>query len=121
MNPGLPSTGAETPTPPWEGNPYSALALFPAEAREPPEALPPRPTRLPWWLNPLCLLAVGLILLYRHVLPHRWKRQCIYTPTCSLYGLQSLRKYGLLRGALRTRARIRRCNDTLFLGGVDLP
>ncbi|RKI02993.1 membrane protein insertion efficiency factor YidD [Corallococcus sp. AB030] len=69
----------------------------------------------------MCLVAVGLVLLYRHAVPHRWKRQCIYTPTCSMYGLQSLKKYGLWRGGLRTRARIRRCNDVLFLGGTDLP
>ncbi|MBZ4335859.1 membrane protein insertion efficiency factor YidD [Corallococcus interemptor] len=112
MNPG---------PPPWEGNPYSALALFPEASRELQAAPAPRPTRLPWWLDPLCLVAVALILLYRHAVPHRWKRQCIYTPTCSLYGLQSLQKYGLWRGGLHTWARIRRCNDVLFLGGTDLP
>ncbi|MFP2897242.1 membrane protein insertion efficiency factor YidD [Corallococcus sp. 4LFB] len=118
MSPGLPPR-AEPP--PWEGNPYSALALFPEEARELQAAPAPHPARLPWWLNPLCLVAVGLVLLYRHAVPHRWKRQCIYTPTCSMYGLQSLQKYGLWRGGLRTWARIQRCNDVLFLGGTDLP
>ncbi|NBD14461.1 MULTISPECIES: membrane protein insertion efficiency factor YidD [Corallococcus] len=107
--------------PPEEGHPYSALALFPAEAREAQPAPAPQPARLPWWLNPPCLLVVALILLYRHAVPHRWKRECIYAPTCSMYGLQSLQRYGLLRGGLRAWARIRRCDDVRFLGGTDLP
>lgn len=111
----------KSPPPPWEGNPYSALARLPGEAHAHPETVAAAPSALPWWLNPLCTLSVGLILLYRHGLPHRWKRQCIYTPTCSLYGLRSLQRYGLLRGTWRTWARIQRCNDTMFLGGNDPP
>ncbi|WP_082207036.1 membrane protein insertion efficiency factor YidD [Corallococcus macrosporus] len=107
--------------PPWEGNAYSALALHPPRARQSGEALAVEASRFPWWLNPLAWLAVGLILVYRRAVPAAWKRQCIYTPTCSRYGLRAIQKYGLFRGALRTWGRIRRCNGVLYLGGQDAP
>ncbi|MCK8501491.1 membrane protein insertion efficiency factor YidD [Myxococcus fulvus] len=115
-----------TPSPhsqsnPWEGNEYSALARFPPPVRSSPDSASPPASRWHWWLNPLAWLVVGLILLYRHLLPNAWKRHCIYTPTCSLYGLRSIQRYGVARGSARTWARIRRCNGALYLGGVDEP
>ncbi|GHG68395.1 membrane protein insertion efficiency factor YidD [Comamonas sp. JC664] len=107
--------------PPWEGNAYSALALHPPQERQPGDAQSAEASRFPWWLNPLAWLAVALILIYRSAVPTAWKRQCIYTPTCSLYGLRSIQKHGLFRGAIRTLSRIRRCNGVLYLGGPDAP
>jgi putative membrane protein insertion efficiency factor len=46
---------------------------------------------------------------------------CRFTPSCSLYGLQSIRRYGALRGGLRTIARIARCNPLTPLGTRDEP
>lgn len=117
MTPDLPGAQAH----PWEGNEYSALARFPPPERRTQPPAPSPGTRLPWWLNPLAWLAVGLILLYRHLLPDAWKRHCIYTPTCSRYGLLSIQKHGLTRGVMHTWARIRRCNGVLYLGGEDAP
>jgi putative membrane protein insertion efficiency factor len=119
MRSGLPAHGAHDGS--GAGNPYSALALYPVPAPHAGETLTEAGSRMPWWLNPLAWLAVGLILAYRHMLPGAWKRHCIYSPTCSLYGLRSIQKYGLLRGVARTWARIRRCNGVLFLGGCDEP
>lgn len=35
---------------------------------------------------------------------------CQFTPTCSEYGIQAFKKYGVIRGGLKTIWRILRCN-----------
>ena len=47
--------------------------------------------------------------------------QCRFTPTCSWYGHESIRKFGLLRGGLRAFARITRCGPWTPAGTVDPP
>ncbi|WP_295127311.1 membrane protein insertion efficiency factor YidD [uncultured Chitinophaga sp.] len=36
--------------------------------------------------------------------------KCRYTPTCSQYGLEAFRKYGLFKGSYLTAKRILSCN-----------
>ena len=102
------------------GNPYSALERFGAAAAlEPVRRKRPAPTRWPLWLDPVAWLAMALISAYRLLVPIAWRRRCIYSPTCSSYGLDAIRRYGGVRGAVHTLARIRRCNGALYLGGDD--
>jgi len=57
-----------------------------------------------------------------HVSPHlRGVVVCRFTPTCSAYGRESIRKYGLLRGGARTAWRIARCGPWTKPGTVDPP
>ncbi|HKM40571.1 MAG TPA: membrane protein insertion efficiency factor YidD [Patescibacteria group bacterium] len=35
---------------------------------------------------------------------------CRFTPTCSEYGIQAFKKYGVIKGAKKTIWRIIRCN-----------
>ena len=102
-------------------NPYSALAIY--GVSEPIVAVgrPARPTRWPWWLNPIVCAALLAIALYQRCIPLAWKRRCIYSPSCSRYASETLRRHGLLLGASRSLARLRRCNGTLFRGGADPP
>ncbi|PYQ32570.1 MAG: membrane protein insertion efficiency factor YidD [Acidobacteria bacterium] len=58
--------------------------------------------------------AVAAIDSYRAV-------QCRFTPTCSVYGRESIRKYGLLRGGARTAWRLARCGPWTPLGTPDPP
>ncbi|TSC76529.1 MAG: hypothetical protein G01um101431_662 [Parcubacteria group bacterium Gr01-1014_31] len=44
--------------------------------------------------------------------------RCRYWPSCSEYGRQAFRRYGLRRGLLLTLWRIGRCNP-FSAGGVD--
>ncbi|WP_344655713.1 membrane protein insertion efficiency factor YidD [Catenulispora subtropica] len=44
---------------------------------------------------------------------------CRYTPTCSAYAAESLRRHGALRGARLAVGRLRRCRPGT-VGGVDL-
>lgn len=66
------------------------------------------------------LFAIGE---YRaHVSPHlRGVVTCRFQPTCSRYGQESIRKYGLLRGGARTAWRLARCGPWTPLGTVDPP
>jgi putative membrane protein insertion efficiency factor len=67
--------------------------------------------------------AIAAIESYRsHVSP--WIGRvvtCRFTPSCSLYGLESIRRYGALRGGLRTVGRIARCNPMTPPGTRDEP
>jgi hypothetical protein len=44
--------------------------------------------------------------------------QCRYLPTCSEYAIQSLRRYGAIRGGLRACGRLLRCHPW-SRGGYD--
>jgi putative membrane protein insertion efficiency factor len=67
--------------------------------------------------------ALAAIGQYRaHVSPHlRGVIFCRFTPTCSAYGQESIRKYGLLRGGVRTTWRILRCGPWTKMGTLDPP
>ena len=54
-------------------------------------------------------LPVKLIRFYQIFLSPYMGRQCRYTPTCSNYALEALRKHGLLRGGWLALKRILRC------------
>ena len=57
----------------------------------------------------LIWLPVKLIRLYQITLSPYMGRQCRYTPTCSNYALEALRKHGLFRGGWLAIKRILRC------------
>ena len=53
-----------------------------------------------------------------HPLTGRFIR-CRYQPTCSSYGVQAVRRYGIAKGALLTVARIYRCRSSVPMGTRD--
>ena len=62
---------------------------------------------------------IALIELYRKFLsPLKWRFHCIYTPTCSEYAIEAIKKYGALKGSLLAAWRIIRCNP-FAKGGYD--
>lgn len=65
-------------------------------------------------------MLIAIIKFYRKYLS-KYKlptQHCIYTPTCSEYGLEAIEKYGALKGGLLTIWRILRCNP-FHRGGYD--
>jgi putative membrane protein insertion efficiency factor len=66
---------------------------------------------------------LGAISAYQaHISPHlRGFVVCRFRPTCSVYGYQSVEKYGLVVGGARTLWRIARCGPWTPLGTVDPP
>ena len=63
-------------------------------------------------------MAIGIIKFYQKTLsfdhgplktfyPHGF---CRFNPTCSEYGLEAIKKYGIIKGGVKTIWRILRCN-----------
>lgn len=60
-----------------------------------------------------------LIKLYRkYISPLKGRPTCIYTPTCSLYAMEALQKYGAIKGTYLAIRRILRCHP-FAKGGYD--
>ncbi|EHQ30197.1 membrane protein insertion efficiency factor YidD [Mucilaginibacter paludis] len=53
---------------------------------------------------------IALIKLYQILLSPILGAQCRYTPTCSQYGIEAIKKYGAFKGGWLTLKRIARCN-----------
>ena len=52
---------------------------------------------------------IFIIKLYKIFLSPFMGKGCIYSPTCSTYGLEAVREFGALRGGWLTAKRIARC------------
>ena len=62
---------------------------------------------------------IACINFYRHYLsPLKRYSSCRYTPTCSEYAIQAIKKYGAVKGFLLAAWRILRCNP-FAKGGYD--
>jgi uncharacterized protein len=59
-----------------------------------------------------------LIKLYRKYISPLSPPTCKYEPTCSMYAIQAIEKYGLLKGGTMAFFRILRCNP-FSKGGYD--
>lgn len=59
-----------------------------------------------------------MILFYKKYVSSTVHANCLYTPTCSMYTLNAIEKYGSFRGIIMGIGRILRCNP-LFKGGFD--
>jgi putative membrane protein insertion efficiency factor len=53
---------------------------------------------------------IFLIRIYQWTLSPLVGRQCRFTPTCSRYGVEALKKYGLFKGSYLTARRLMRCH-----------
>lgn len=64
-------------------------------------------------------ILIFLIKFYRKFIsPLKGRSSCIYTPTCSLYALQALEKYGAIKGTYLAIRRVLRCHP-FATGGYD--
>ena len=54
--------------------------------------------------------ALGLIGIYRRVISPLLPPSCRFTPTCSAYGEEAIRKHGFARGGWLTLRRLARCH-----------
>ena len=59
---------------------------------------------------PLSYLFIGLIKVYQYTISPLLGASCRYTPSCSQYGIEALKKYGPFKGGYLTVKRILSCN-----------
>jgi len=63
-----------------------------------------------WLLQILSYPFILLIKFYQYVISPVLGPKCRFTPTCSQYGLQAFKKYGVFKGFWLTIKRISRCH-----------
>jgi putative membrane protein insertion efficiency factor len=63
-------------------------------------------------------VGIALISAYRRFISPMLPSSCRFTPSCSLYTLQAIEKYGLLKGCLIGARRLLRCHP-FSEGGYD--
>ena len=61
-------------------------------------------------LKILALPFIGLIRFYQLAISPWLGPSCRFTPTCSHYGLEAFKKYGVFKGFCLTLKRIARCH-----------
>lgn len=69
----------------------------------------------------LSLPFIGLIKVYQYLISPLLGPKCRFTPTCSQYGIEALKKYGLIKGSWLTLKRIARCHPWGGHGYDPLP
>ena len=78
-----------------------------------------KPGWKPNWVSKLLSWPLrGLILVYKYGFSGLFPPSCRYTPTCSSYGLEAVKKYGAWRGGILAVRRILRCHPG-SPGGYD--
>lgn len=63
------------------------------------------------------ILCCGIIFYQRAISPH-FPPVCRFRPTCSAYAIESIKKYGPIKGILLALRRILRCHP-FHKGGYD--
>lgn len=63
-------------------------------------------------------LLIGLVQFYRYALSPLKPSTCRFYPTCSMYMLQALQRYGPLKGSYLGIKRILKCHP-FYKGGYD--
>ena len=63
-------------------------------------------------------IVIAPIRLYQTVISPALPRRCKYEPTCSMYAVQAIRRFGILRGLVLAGWRLLRCNPFSH-GGFD--
>ncbi|WP_082002792.1 membrane protein insertion efficiency factor YidD [Geobacter sp. OR-1] len=63
-------------------------------------------------------IVIHMIVLYQRCLSPLLIPPCRFYPSCSQYAIESLKKYGLFRGAWMTLLRLAKCHP-FHPGGID--
>ncbi|UOR12598.1 membrane protein insertion efficiency factor YidD [Halobacillus amylolyticus] len=61
---------------------------------------------------------IGLITFYRKFISPMTPPSCRFQPTCSEYGIESLKRFGFLKGTYLTIKRLGKCHP-FHKGGFD--
>ncbi|XBS69758.1 membrane protein insertion efficiency factor YidD [Acerihabitans sp. KWT182] len=69
-------------------------------------------------LSPVSGLLIGLIRMYQLWISPLLGPHCRFQPTCSQYGIEAIRRFGMLKGSWLTLKRVLKCHP-LNPGGED--
>ena len=69
-------------------------------------------------LSPGSRVLIGLIRVYQRLISPLLGPHCRFTPTCSQYGIEALRRFGVIKGSWLTMKRVLKCHP-LHPGGDD--
>jgi len=69
-------------------------------------------------LSPVSSLLIGLIRGYQLLISPLLGSHCRFHPSCSQYGIEALRRFGMLKGSWLTLKRVLKCHP-LNPGGDD--
>ncbi|MEA9389995.1 membrane protein insertion efficiency factor YidD [Acerihabitans sp. TG2] len=69
-------------------------------------------------LSPVSSLLIGLIRGYQLLISPLLGPHCRFHPSCSQYGIEALRRFGILKGSWLTLKRVLKCHP-LNPGGDD--
>ncbi len=61
-------------------------------------------------INPVNLLFGSSMYVYQNLVSKHISADCLYNPSCSEFGKEAFRNYGLFKGMLLTADRLNRCN-----------
>lgn len=62
---------------------------------------------------------IWIIHFYQAKAPDRIRLKCVYEPSCSVYMILAIEKYGVVKGVVKGIKRLRRCGFPN--GGIDYP
>ncbi len=63
-------------------------------------------------------ILIFIINIYKKIISPILPKSCRFYPSCSIYAIDALRKYGAVRGSFKAIYRILRCNP-FNKGGYD--
>ncbi|HET6516068.1 MAG TPA: membrane protein insertion efficiency factor YidD [Thermodesulfovibrionales bacterium] len=63
-------------------------------------------------------ILISLIKVYQHVISPLFAPSCRFAPSCSLYSIEALKRYGAWKGTYLSIRRIVKCNP-FHPGGYD--
>lgn len=61
-------------------------------------------------INPIKVILIYLIKSYRYAISPLLGQKCRFYPSCSQYTLESLQKYGLVKGLYLSSKRLLKCH-----------
>ena len=62
---------------------------------------------------------ICIIKIYQYFISPLLGNRCRYLPTCSEYTIECLKKYGLVKGIIKSTKRILSCHPIKSLGGGE--
>lgn len=73
--------------------------------------------------NKMSYLATRLIRFYQYYISGIKPKNvhCRFYPTCSKYAIMAIRKYGVIKGIIKTFNRLRKCNKYNLESCIDYP